>query len=376
MSSPRSPPVRTPRSRLSDVPSDTVAAEPSRRRAILLMLLALGIAVVVFGVVFPRLIDWDVVLEVLRDVSGWEIALLVILGLVKFLPSGWLYSLVLPGLTLARGVASWIATTALASSTPGFDIPLRFAMYASWGYSPERTTSAAFLSGIVEMSTKYTLAVVGVGAWAVIALDGTLALLAGVGAAILVGLGGVTAAALRSERYARRLAGVIDRVVRKLLGWFNRTAPDDLVQRIVSIRVEARGALGRNWLRAFLAAAAAQAISFAILLLSLRAVGVGADTLAWYDVLLAEGVVIILTTIPITPGNVGIAETAYMLVFTPIAGRDAADIVAAGVVLARLVVWLIPIPIGWIITLRWQTSTGSSLFGRSTHPPDGPPRTV
>ncbi len=330
----------------------------------MLMGLAFVIAVVVFGVVFPRLIDWDVVFEVLRDVSGWEIALLVILGLAKFLPSGWLYSLVMPGLSLARGIKSWIATTALASSTPGFDIPLRFAMYSSWGYSPERTTSATFLSGIVEMSTKYTLAVVGVGAWAVIALDGTLALLAGVGAVILVGLAGVTAAALRSERHARRLAGAIDRVVRTLLGWFNRTAPDDLVQRIVSIRVEARGALGRNWLRAFLAAAMAQAIGFFILLLSLRAVGVGADTLAWYDVLLGEGVVIILTTIPITPGNVGIAEATYMLVFTPIAGRDAADVVAAGVVLARLILWLIPIPIGWIITLRWQTVTGSSLFSR------------
>ena len=91
-------------------------------------------------------------------------------------------------------------------------------------------------------------------------------------------------------------------------------------------------------------------------LLSLRAVD--ADVLAWYRVLLAQGVVILVTTIPLTPGNVGIAEIGYTGVLVAIAGRNEADAIAAGVVLSRIVTWLMTDPIGWITALRWQSNVG------------------
>lgn len=32
-------------------------------------------------------------------------------------------------------------------------------------------------------------------------------------------------------------------------------------------------------------------------------------------------------------------------------------------ILHRLAEWLLPIPVGWIITLRWQATSGTRLFG-------------
>jgi hypothetical protein len=49
--------------------------------------------------------------------------------------------------------------------------------------------------------------------------------------------------------------------------------------------------------------------------------------------------------------------------FTALAGRDFADVVTAGVILYRLAVWLLPIPIGWAVAMRWQARSGSNIFG-------------
>ena len=338
-------------------------SRPSSRKTWIAVGIAVVVGVIVFGVIFPQLVDWNLVFEVLGEVSGAELAVLVTLGLLRYVPAGGIYALVLPGLGLRRGISSWIGTTALSSSTPGFDIPLRFGMYSTWGYRPEQTASAMFLSGIVEMSTKYTLATVGIGLWAIFSFDETLLVLAAIGAAILIVGAVFVAAVLRSEERARQFGQKVDSATRWGLAKISRQAPDDLVERVLDVRLQAREVLGTNWHKAFFAAATSQVFNVVILLLALRAVGVGSDTLAWYDVLLAQGVVIILTTIPITPGNFGIAEIIYMAVFTAIAGRDAANLIAAGVVLSRLITWFLPIPIGWVITLRWQATSGIKVFG-------------
>ena len=43
--------------------------------------------------------------------------------------------------------------------------------------------------------------------------------------------------------------------------------------------------------------------------------------------------------------------------------KEYSDAIAAGVILYRLAVWLLPIPIGWLVPLRWQSRTGNRLFG-------------
>ena len=48
------------------------------------------------------------------------------------------------------------------------------------------------------------------------------------------------------------------------------------------------------------------------------------------------------------------------------AGSEFADLIGAGVILGRLAVWLLPIPIGWLVALRWQATSGVDILGRST----------
>lgn len=124
---------------------------------------------------------------------------------------------------------------------------------------------------------------------------------------------------------------------------------------------------------AFAAAFCTQAVVFAALLVALRAAGLGEDVLPWWDVLFAHALVIILTSVPITPGSIGIAELAYTGILTAVAGDGVAAQVAAGVILFRLATWLLPIPVGWISALVWKSRTGHALFAApsAAAPPTG-----
>ena len=60
--------------------------------------------------------------------------------------------------------------------------------------------------------------------------------------------------------------------------------------------------------------------------------------------------------IPITNGNIGIAEIAYILFLTAFtSGSDAiTGAVAAGVIVFRIFNWLLVIPVGFISTALWR----------------------
>jgi len=336
---------------------------PDRKKAIIAIGVAVFVVVIVFGVIFPQLVDWNAVFDILGEVDAAELLVIAVLAVSRYLPAGWIYSLVLPGLTVRQGTEAWVATTAVSSTLPGFDLVLRVAMYASWGFGIERATSGMFLSGVVEMATKLVIAIMAVTLGALIMSDLGLLAVAAIAAAVVLAIGGLVGAILHSEERARSVGERVQRIAHWGFEKFERQAPEDLVERILSVRLEAREVLGNRWPQAFVAAFINQAIVYLLLVLSLRAVGVESSTLDWAEILFVQGLVILITSIPITPGSVGVAGLAYVGLFTLIAGKDASDLIAAGVILFRLAMWLLPIIIGWPVTLRWQAKSGQRLFG-------------
>ena len=122
--------------------------------------------------------------------------------------------------------------------------------------------------------------------------------------AVLAAIGGVVGLILHSEDHARRIGGRLQAVVLWVYSKFERQAPEDLVERVVGVRLEARTVLGTRWPHAFASAFAGQVLVYSILLLSIRAVGIDSDTLSWSDVLIGYAIAAIVTSVPITPGSV------------------------------------------------------------------------
>jgi uncharacterized protein (TIRG00374 family) len=230
-----------------------------------------------------------------------------------------------------------------------------------------------FLSGLVEMSTKISIAIFAVTMWALIAADLPLLAVAAIAAAVAIGVGVVVAMILRREETARKVGRIVERILRWGFTKLGRQEPAEIVDRVLAVRLEARDVLGKRWPKAFLAAFIGQAITYSMLTLSLRAVGVNSDLLDWSQILLVQGLAIILTLIPITPGSVGVAALIYIGFFNLLTDGQASDEIAAGVILYRLASWLLPIPIGWILILRWQASSGQRLFGGNRGNASAPP---
>lgn len=342
--------------------SEAAEAAVDRRKTVVGVVVAIAVVAVVFGVVMPNLVDWDQVFSTLGSVPLEDLLVLLGLGVLLYVPAGWLYAAVLPGLGLGRGARAWVATTAVSTTLPGFDLVLRIAMYTSWGFGIETATVAMFLSGLVEMSTKLLLAVVATAVGAAVAADLSLLAIAGIALAAVVAVLVLVVLVVRSETWAQRVGDRLQRIVEWVFSSINRKGPTDVAERVLGARADARSALSDRWHQAVAASFLTQAIVFAILVLSLRAVGLDNEALPLGDILLVHALVVIITSIPITPGSIGVAELAYTALFAAVAGDQNASDYAAAVLLFRAATWLLPIPIGWVVALRWKARSGGSLF--------------
>ena len=66
---------------------------------------------------------------------------------------------------------------------------------------------------------------------------------------------------------------------------------------------------------------------------------------------------------PITPGGVGVTEVAYIGILTSVAGSGLTEQLTAAVMLFRIAQWFVPIPIGWVLLLVMRRGHLGELLG-------------
>ena len=190
------------------------------------------------------------------------------------------------------------------------------------------------LSGTADLSDLLLIAVIAIGVLVV-------------GAVVIIGM-------VRSEAFTQRLAEWAERIANWGLGKLKRDPVEGLSERVVGFRDLAIGLVKKRGAWALLFSALGKLWAFAILVLALRIVGIDSSILSIGQIFIVWVIVLLITSIPITPGGIGIAEVAYIWLFTQIAGDQYSDIIAAGVILFRLVQWFLPIPIGWVSVGLWR----------------------
>jgi len=327
-----------------------------RKRTVITLIVAAVVMFVVFVLILPQVIDYEVVWDTLQALTFQDFAILLAAGLIYYVPEGWLYALVVPGMSLWQGMKAWVASTGVGSTVPALDLVTRFGMYRSWGFSTHASMRGIFLSGAFDWIVKFSLPVVAVILLAVLGVQdlGVLALIAAIAGAILVVVLIVLIGAIRSERFTRWLAVRIERAGNWALAKFKRDPIDDLAEQVVLFRDDAVEVAAKSGAWAFLASALGKLWQYVMLVLAIRAVGVPEEVLGLFEIFVVWAIVLLITMIPITPGGIGIAELFYVYFFSQITGDEWSSIVAAGVMLYRVFQWALPIPLGWWLTLRWR----------------------
>jgi uncharacterized protein (TIRG00374 family) len=311
--------------------------------------------VAIFWYVLRQFADLSEVWASLRRLAPGDIALLAVATLWNLLTYWIVVVLATPGLSLLQAAVLTQSTTAVANSVPAggaVAVGLTYAMLSSWGFSKSRSTLSVVVSGIWNNFVKLGMPIV---ALAILLLQGErsggrlVAAVAGLGG--LVGAIVVFALILKSEDFARR-AGTVGQgwmsSLRKLVG---RGPVSGWDLAITKWRGRVVGLVHQRWVSLTISTIVSHVSLFAVLLLSLRVLGVSDDEVGWAQALAVFAFARLLTAIPLTPGGVGVVELALIAGLTD--GSDDAQVVAA-VLMFRLLTYVLPIVIGGATYVIWR----------------------
>ena len=320
--------------------------------------IALAVAVIVGTYVFvlPQFADYSEVWDQVQMLSWEWLAVLlgaVVLNLATFGP---------PWMTALPGLGYWSAETVTQASTastylapggPAVGIGISAAMLLGWGFHADEVALAVTLTGIWNQ-----LAILGFPAvaFALLMLNGgdraALQTIATVGLIAFVVVAGAFALALASAKMARRVGDLAARMLNWLLGMVKRGPVGWSGESLAHFRGQAIGLLGRRWHLLTLTTLAGQLSVFLVLLVCLRALGVGADEVTLTEAFAGWSLARVLGSIPITPGGLGIVELGLTSVLVGFGGNRAG--VVAAVLVYRFVTIVPTLVFGAVAAATWR----------------------
>jgi putative heme transporter len=330
---------------------------PSPRvRQVVKGLLSAALVAVIFYYLFTKIDFGDVWAEI-RRMTWLELATLFVLAVWNLITYALVWmSVTAPRLSFPRAMVMTQSTTAVSNTVPGgaaIGIGMTYSMFAGWGYSRSKTTTAVMVSGVWNSFIKLGLPVF---ALALVALQGN----AGAGRVIaaLIGLAGLLAAIvifalmLRSEDMARRIGIRAASAASRILQLVGRPAASGWELATVKFRARTIDLVGHRWIPITITSLVSHLSLYLVLLVALRHIGVSDAEVSWAEVLAVFAFARLATAIPFTPGGVGVVE-AVLIGGLVAAGGNRAEVTAA-VLVYRALTWALPILVGILTYLWWR----------------------
>lgn len=340
--------------------TDTQAAAARRSRPGRGKALQIAISVVVVGAIFffalPQIADLSSVWDEISAMTLIELTSLFVVAAWNIVSYWFVAVAALPGSNLWQAMKVNGASTAIANTIPGggaLGIGVTYGMYISYGFSQASVARAVLVTGIWNNFVKLGMPIV---ALVLLALHGgaTRATLV----ASIVGLAALATAIvlfgliLYRESFAQRIGSWIGKVRDATLRRFHREPGRDLAEATTRFRRDTIDLLSKRWVPLTLATLISHISLFIVLLMSLRHVGVSNAEVPWQEVLATFAFVRLITALPITPGGLGVVELGYSAALVT-AGGGRAEVVA-GILVFRAFTYVLPIPWGIAMYLRWR----------------------
>jgi uncharacterized protein (TIRG00374 family) len=343
---------------MTTVESTTPVDRPARPlwRRVLGPLFSVVLLAAVFFWFLPQFTSIADVWTSVKSMSWTEVAVLLLAAVWNLATYQFVVLSTMPGLTFRQATVSTETTTAVSNTVLGgaaISLGLTYAMNSSWGFSRSRTSVSLLVSGLWNNFAKLGLPVLALAALAFSSPPTSARLIAG-----LLGVAGLVAAVvaiwllLRSEASAARLGRGMGRAVSAVLRLFGRPPVQGWDRATTKFRSRTALLLHARWQWITLATLVSHLSLFAVLLLSLRFVGVDSSQVGWAEALAVFAFARLLTAIPFTPGGLGVVELA-LITGLAAAGGDRAS-VAAAVLIFRALTYVLPIPLGLVTYVIWR----------------------
>ena len=342
----------------NDTNADVGAESPAAWKRFAQTAVSIAVVVGIFAGVMPRIADYSDVWVTIRSLTPLESASLALAALWNLATYWFVLAAALPGMRLREAAVVNQSSTAVSNTLPGggaIGVGVTLAMQTSWGFQLPAIARSSLVTGIWNNFVKLGMPVV---ALALLALesDVTPARLS----AAVFGLATLAATiilfglVLRSDHLARVVGTGLGRSVNRVRSIAHKEPITDWGNRATVFRANTIGLLRHRWLQLTLATVVSHVSLYALLLVSLRLVGVGQQTLSWIQVLAAFAFVRLISALPVTPGGVGVVELGYAAALTIGLDEATRTQVVAAILVFRAITYALPIPLGAATYVIWR----------------------
>ena len=334
---------------------ETPPKKPLPRR-ILGWVIRLVAGAVILIWILPRFIDYREVWAALQHISPFEFLLLLSLSLLRVLTESSIYRALLRGLSLRTGARAYLSYDAIGQVLPpGAPEVVLYTYFDSAGFDTETATAGvvgsfifATLGRLVIWPVAYVLLLAHARPPERTEIITAASLLV-LGAVAIVGW-----ALVRWESSAALIGTWTSRIASWVRARFGRGPVVDLGPTLTRFRAATVSVLAQRWKLASGAVALNMLVSYVLLLVALRSVGVSSDSLPWVDVFGAFALAFWLATVaPINGSGVGVTDVVLISTLTDVSGDSSSDITAA-VLIWRLFYSFAMLPLGLYTLSQWR----------------------
>ncbi len=328
-----------------------------RGKQIVLGALGLAVVILTFAVVLPRIASYSDVWDVVKQLdTAWLLALggAVVLNLVTFAPP-WMVAL--PGLRFRQALPFTQASTALTYVAPGGGIVGMAGSYGllrMWGFGSSDVARAVTLTGIWNQLANLLLPIIAVVLLSIEAQrSALLTTVAVIGASVFAVAVALLVLVFWSDALARGIGEVCERALNRILRLLHRGVVEGWDERLVRFRRATVDLIRRRWPWLTLAAVVGNITVFVVLLVSLRAVGIGASEITWVEAFAGWSLARALQLIPLTPGGVGPVELGMTGILVGFGGANAEVVAAVLIYRAFTVIPTLLLGLATMAAWRW-----------------------
>ncbi|WP_083454639.1 lysylphosphatidylglycerol synthase transmembrane domain-containing protein, partial [Nostocoides japonicum] len=294
---------------------------------------------------------WHVIVDrvPLSKALGYQAIMLVGLYCYTFTITG-----AMPGITHPKALIVNVAGSSVGNLLPGggaVGLAATYYMCRTWGFDAKRVSTMAIVTGVWNVLSRITLPVLAIIALYVGNTGLPQALADAAVAASITGIAIIVAfvSVLWSERAARTIGRVLDRVFGSLMQRFPRTRTASIEAVTMDLRARTSDLIRAHWLSLTLGLVGYFGVYYVLFVLIAREVGVD---LPLGMLFAAYAIGRLLTAVGITPGGIGVTETATA---TALVGWGADPAAATALVLLFTVfTHLMEIPLGGLGWLAWS----------------------
>ncbi|WP_433857164.1 lysylphosphatidylglycerol synthase domain-containing protein [Streptomyces kronopolitis] len=317
----------------------------------LLGVLSSAAGLVLLALAVPRAAgtDWSAVRDRLAHLGGAQPALMCAAAAAALWTYTYVLTAALPGLTRRQALLVHCTGSAVSNLLPfggGAGVAVTYAMTRRWGHPPGAVAVCVALTGVCNVAARLFLSAVGALLLARTAVPG-IGWAAAAGAVVLA-LPAVYAAVRplvrRRAPRVRRPDAPAGTLRRRITAGARRLA--------AGVRT-GRDVLHRSWPQLMCAMTATLAAQGALFVVCLHAAGARTGT---GDALAVFAASRLLTQIAVTPGGIGVTESAAAVALVALGGAPAA--VAAALLLYAAFTHLLEIPLGALTGALWLLHPG------------------